>query len=91
MTCNSLRKVLFPVTGFGACILPATNTMPWELLPIVGKPFKMLMIAQTATGIGALSLLDAAILVGRREERSFGDLRPAWSILRRLVRKGSGS
>lgn len=31
-----IRKVVFPVAGFGTRFLPATKAMPKELLPIVG-------------------------------------------------------
>ena len=33
-----MRKVVFPVAGFGTRFLPATTAMPKELLPIVDKP-----------------------------------------------------
>jgi UTP--glucose-1-phosphate uridylyltransferase len=32
-----VRKVVFPVAGFGVRFLPATKAMPKELLPIVDK------------------------------------------------------
>ena len=34
------RKVVFPVAGFGTRFLPATNSMPKELLPIINKPLR---------------------------------------------------
>ncbi len=33
-----LRKCLFPVAGYGTRFLPATKSMPKEMLPIVNKP-----------------------------------------------------
>jgi UTP--glucose-1-phosphate uridylyltransferase len=33
-----VRKVLFPVAGYGTRFLPATKAMPKEMLPIVNKP-----------------------------------------------------
>ena len=36
---KKLRKVVFPVTGFGTRFLPATKAMPKELIPTVDKPF----------------------------------------------------
>ena len=32
------KKCLFPVAGYGTCFLPATKSMPKEMLPIVNKP-----------------------------------------------------
>ena len=33
-----LKKCLFPVAGYGTRFLPATKSMPMEMLPIVNKP-----------------------------------------------------
>jgi hypothetical protein len=35
---RKIKKAVFPVAGFGTRFLPATKTMPKELLPIVDKP-----------------------------------------------------
>ena len=35
---SSIRKCLFPVAGYGTRFLPATKSMPKEMLPIVNKP-----------------------------------------------------
>lgn len=37
-TAGGLRKCLFPVGGYGTRFLPATKSMPKEMLPIVNKP-----------------------------------------------------
>jgi UTP--glucose-1-phosphate uridylyltransferase len=37
-TRHKLRKVVFPVGGLGTRFLPATKSMPKEMLPIVDKP-----------------------------------------------------
>lgn len=34
----SVRKCLFPVAGYGTRFLPATKSMPKEMLPVVNKP-----------------------------------------------------
>ena len=34
----TIRKCLFPATGYGTRFLPATKAMPKEMLPIVNKP-----------------------------------------------------
>jgi len=33
-----IRKCMFPVAGYGTRFLPATKSMPKEMLPIVNKP-----------------------------------------------------
>jgi len=33
-----ISKCLFPVAGYGTRFLPATKSMPKEMLPIVNKP-----------------------------------------------------
>ena len=33
-----ISKCLFPVAGYGTRFLPATKSMPKEMLPIVDKP-----------------------------------------------------
>ena len=33
-----INKCLFPVAGYGTRFLPATKSMPKEMLPIVNKP-----------------------------------------------------
>lgn len=38
MTCQKIRKVVFPVAGMGTRFLPATKASPKEMLPIVDKP-----------------------------------------------------
>ncbi|RUM58125.1 MAG: UTP--glucose-1-phosphate uridylyltransferase [Marinomonas sp.] len=35
---NKVRKCIFPVAGYGTRFLPATKSMPKEMLPIVNKP-----------------------------------------------------
>lgn len=35
---NKIRKCVFPVAGYGTRFLPATKSMPKEMLPIVNKP-----------------------------------------------------
>src|SRR5579872_5719111 len=35
---QKIRKVVFPVGGFGTRFLPATKAIPKEMLPVVDKP-----------------------------------------------------
>ena len=38
MTMKPVRKAVFPVAGFGTRFLPATKSVPKELLPVVDRP-----------------------------------------------------
>jgi UTP--glucose-1-phosphate uridylyltransferase len=38
MTTKRVRKAVFPVAGFGTRFLPATKSVPKELLPVVDRP-----------------------------------------------------
>jgi UTP--glucose-1-phosphate uridylyltransferase len=38
MTIKPVRKAVFPVAGFGTRFLPATKSVPKELLPVVDRP-----------------------------------------------------
>jgi UTP--glucose-1-phosphate uridylyltransferase len=38
MTIKRVRKAVFPVAGFGTRFLPATKSVPKELLPVVDRP-----------------------------------------------------
>ena len=68
MTTKPLRKAVMPVAGLGTRFLPATKTMPKELLPVVDKPLIQYAVeeAQAAgidqicfvTGRGKTALVD---------------------------------
>ncbi|MGV0362961.1 UTP--glucose-1-phosphate uridylyltransferase [Corynebacterium minutissimum] len=52
---TSVRTVVVPVAGMGTRFLPATKTVPKELLPVVDTP-GIEMIAEEAAGAGATRL-----------------------------------
>ena len=35
---KKLRKAVLPVAGFGTRVLPATKTIPKEMLPVIDRP-----------------------------------------------------
>ena len=41
-----IRKCLFPVAGYGTRFLPATKSMPKEMLPVVNKPLVQFGVEQ---------------------------------------------
>lgn len=56
-----IKKCLFPAAGYGTRFLPATKSMPKEMLPIVNKPLIQYGVEE-AIGAG---LTDMAIVTGR--------------------------
>ena len=63
-----IRKAVFPVAGFGTRFLPATKSMPKELLPIINKP-----LIQYAAEEAILAGIDTLIFVTGRNKRAIED------------------
>jgi len=63
-----IRKCLFPVAGYGTRFLPATKSMPKEMLPIVNKPLVQYGVEE-AVGAG----LNNVTFVTGRGKRSIAD------------------
>ncbi len=58
---NKIKKVIFPVAGFGTRFLPATKAQPKEMLPIVDKP----IIQYLVEGAAAAGLKEVIFVTGR--------------------------
>jgi UTP--glucose-1-phosphate uridylyltransferase len=68
MTVRPIRKAIFPVAGLGTRLLPATKTMPKEMLTIVDRPLIQYAVDEAreagieqmifVTGRGKASLVD---------------------------------
>ncbi len=68
MTVRPVRKAIFPVAGFGTRLLPATKTMPKEMLTVVDRPLIQYAVDEAreagieqmifVTGRGKSSLVD---------------------------------
>ncbi len=56
-----LKKCLFPAAGYGTRFLPATKTMPKEMLPIVDKPLIQYGVEEAMEG----GLSHMAVVTGR--------------------------
>ena len=56
-----LKKCLFPVAGYGTRFLPATKSMPKEMLPIVNKPLVQYGVEEAY----AAGLTDIGFVTGR--------------------------
>ena len=64
----NVKKAIFPVGGLGTRFLPATKSMPKEMLPIVDKPL-IQYAAEEAIAAG----IDTLIFVTGRNKRSIED------------------
>lgn len=81
---SSVRTVVVPAAGMGTRFLPATKTVPKELLPVVDTP-GIELIAHEAADLGAVRL--AIVVAPEKQEimRHFGE----FSTLReRLLARG---
>lgn len=56
-----IRKCLFPVAGYGTRFLPATKSMPKEMLPIVNKPLVQYGVEEAINA----GLKEIALVTGR--------------------------
>lgn len=53
-----IRKCLFPVAGYGTRFLPATKSMPKEMLPIVNKPLVQYGVEEAhAAGLNSVTFV----------------------------------
>ena len=82
-----VRKVVIPAAGVGTRFLPATKTVPKELIPIVDRPLIHKVVAEAVqSGIRDLVLISAA---GKSAIEDYFDIDPA--LERFLEDKGKDS
>ena len=65
---KKVRKAVFPVAGFGTRFLPATKSMPKELMPVVDRP-----LIQYAAEEAVRAGIDTLIFVTGRHKRAIED------------------
>jgi UTP--glucose-1-phosphate uridylyltransferase len=65
---SMIRKCLFPVAGYGTRFLPATKSMPKEMLPVVNKP-----LVQYGVEEAVEAGLDNVTFVTGRGKRAIAD------------------
>ena len=58
---TSIKKCLFPAAGYGTRFLPATKSMPKEMLPIVNKPLIQYGVEEAMDA----GITDVAVISGR--------------------------
>ena len=61
VTTSMIKKCLFPVAGYGTRFLPATKSMPKEMLPIVNKPLVQYGVEEALEA----GLFEIAFVTGR--------------------------
>ena len=79
-----VRKAVFPVAGLGTRFLPATKSIPKEMLPIVDKP-----LIQYAVEEALEAGIDTLIFVTSRSKHAISDhFDTAFELQTRLARDG---
>ena len=83
-TKKRIRKAVFPVAGLGTRFLPATKTVPKEMLPIVDKP-----LIQYAVDEAVEAGCDILVFVTNRYKHSVADyFDKAYELEQKLERAG---
>jgi UTP--glucose-1-phosphate uridylyltransferase len=82
---KAVRKAVFPVAGWGTRFLPATKSIPKEMLPIVDKP-----LIQYAVEEALEAGVDTLIFVTSRKKHAISDhFDTAFELETRLAESGS--
>ena len=67
-----IKKCLFPVAGYGTRFLPATKSMPKEMLPVVNKPLVQYGVEEALdAGLSEICLVTGR---GKRAINDFFDI-----------------
>ncbi len=81
---KQIRKAVFPVAGLGTRFLPATKSIPKEMLPIVDKP-----LIQYAVEEALEAGIDTLIFVTSRKKHAISDhFDSAFELQTKLARDG---
>ncbi|MEJ2790737.1 MULTISPECIES: UTP--glucose-1-phosphate uridylyltransferase GalU [unclassified Pseudoxanthomonas] len=84
MTTARIRKAVFPVAGLGTRFLPATKTVPKEMLPIIDRP-----LIQYAVDEAVEAGCDTLIFVTNRYKHAVADyFDKAYELEQKLERAG---
>ena len=79
-----IRKAVFPVAGLGTRFLPATKTVPKEMLPVVDKP-----LIQYAVDVAIEAGCDTLVFVTNRYKHSVADyFDKAYELEQKLEKAG---
>src|SRR5436853_2483933 len=80
---QTVRKVVFPVAGFGTRFLPATKACPKEMLPIVDKPLIQYAVEEAA----AAGITEMIFVTGRNKRAIEDHFDKAYELETELERK----
>ena len=89
-----VRKAVIPAAGLGTRMLPATKTVPKEMLPIVDRPAIHFIVEEAVRALEADSVITDALgthvteqyLAGKRREcRSYAAQVSQWELEQYLV------
>lgn len=84
MTRARIRKAVFPVAGLGTRFLPATKTVPKEMLPIIDRP-----LIQYAVDEAIEAGCDTLVFVTNRYKHAVADyFDKAYELEQKLERAG---
>lgn len=78
-----VRKAIFPVGGLGTRFLPATKSMPKEMLPVVDKPLIQYAVEEAA----AAGVTDMIFVTGRSKRAIEDHFDKAYELENELERK----
>lgn len=79
-----IRKMVIPVAGFGTRMLPATKSIPKEMVPIVDKPVIHYLVEEAVN-----SGIEEVILVNHPSKKAIEDyFRPNADLEQRLIEAG---
>lgn len=82
-----IRKVVFPVAGFGTRMLPATKALPKEMLPVVDKPIIQYALEEAAAA-GAEQFV---FVTGRGKTLIEDHFDRAFELFETLAQKGKAA
>jgi UTP--glucose-1-phosphate uridylyltransferase len=83
-TNRRIRKAVFPVAGLGTRFLPATKTVPKEMLPIIDKP-----LIQYAVDEAIEAGCDTLVFITNRYKHAVADyFDKAYELEQKLERAG---
>lgn len=81
MACKKITKAVIPAAGMGTRFLPATKSMPKEMLPIIDKPVLQYVIEEaTASGIDDILVITGR---GKRAIENHFDFNPELEVFLR--------
>jgi len=84
MTSKRIRKAVFPVAGLGTRFLPATKTVPKEMLPIIDRP-----LIQYAVDEAIEAGCDTLVFITNRYKHAVADyFDKAYELEQKLERAG---